>query len=479
VTYPSGGVIEGAEIALTSVATGITRTAVSNTSGNYGFVDVLPGAYTMKVAKEGFTAIVQPQFTLYVNQTATFDFHLTVGSTHPALNGQRNRSNMFLLDGINNLGSFIGNYNISPIVDTVQEFKVQSHNDEAAFGQAVGGIVNVVTKSGTNQFHGALWEFLRNEQLDARNFFLARRNPLRQNQFGGAAGGPVWIPKVYNSKNRAFFYGGYEGYRQSQATQNLLLVPTTAQLGGNFSGISNQLYNPLSTRPDPARPGQFLRDAFPNNQIPANLLNPALLYARTTLFPTAGAALPSGTNFADATPARVNQDTYNGRIDQTFSEHDVLFGRISYFNQNDTNSAGFPGAVNQVVIEGWNWALHETHTFGPPAVLDTHFGRNWGDDLNAKTSTRAPANFISQLQQLGFSSNFVGGFQACSGFQTSSAPVRPLSWIPKRRNPAAGAAQTRLLKRHEPQPKGTLRWHALTLPVHCTPRRKQAAKCRL
>ena len=115
-----------------------------------------------------------------------------IGSfSFPALNGQRNRSNMFLLDGINDLGSFIGNYNFSPIVDTVQEFKVQSHNDEAEFGQAVGGIVNVVTKSGSNSYHGSLWEFLRNEKLDARNFFLAQRNPLRQNQFGGALGGPL------------------------------------------------------------------------------------------------------------------------------------------------------------------------------------------------------------------------------------------------------------------------------------------------
>jgi outer membrane receptor protein involved in Fe transport len=497
VTDPSGAVIEGAEFSLINTATGIVRTAASNSTGNYVFVDVGPGTYTLKVVKPGFETLLQPQFTLYVNQTATFDFHLTVGSTQqsvtveaaavaiqastaelgtvineqavnqlplngrnftqlltltpgaspvsvgqnsnggggfagnaigsfsfPALNGQRNRSNMFLLDGINDLGSFIGNYNFEPIVDTVQEFKVQSHNDEAEFGQAMGGIVNVVTKAGTNQLHGSLWEFLRNEKLDARNFFLAQRNPLRQSQFGAAAGGPVWIPKVYNGKNRTFFYGGYEGYRQSQATQNLLLAPTTAQLNGDFSGIKNQLYNPFSTRPDPNKPGQYIRDAFPNNQIPGNLLNPAALFYARTLFPAAGASLPGGQNFADVTPARVNQDSYHGRVDQTFSERDTLFGRISYYNQNNTSSSGYPGAVNNVSIEGWNWVLHETHTFSPSAILDTHFGRNWGDDLTAKAFTRAPANFIPQLEQLGFSPNFVGGFQGGNG------PFVPLISIP-------------------------------------------------
>jgi len=119
---------------------------------------------------------------------------LPIGSfIFPAVNGQRNRSNMFLLDGANDL-AFLGNYNYAPIIDDIQEFKIQSNNDLAEFGGVSGGIVNVLTKAGTNAFHGAVWEFLRNEQLDARNFFLPTRNPLRQNQFGVTSGGPVVIP---------------------------------------------------------------------------------------------------------------------------------------------------------------------------------------------------------------------------------------------------------------------------------------------
>ncbi|MGB8112532.1 MAG: hypothetical protein WCF22_02090, partial [Candidatus Sulfotelmatobacter sp.] len=165
---------------------------------------------------------------------------LAVGSfTFPAVNGQRNRSNMFLLDGSNDL-AFLGTYNYAPIIDDIGEFKVQSHNDLAEFGGVAGGIVNVVTKSGTNTFHGSAWEFLRNEQMDARDYFLPTRNPLRQNQFGTTAGGPVLLPHFYDGSNQTFFFFAYEGFRQSQAAQNIVRVPTAAQLTGDFSSLLSQ-----------------------------------------------------------------------------------------------------------------------------------------------------------------------------------------------------------------------------------------------
>jgi hypothetical protein len=487
VTDPTGASIPAAKVTLTNLDTAVSRDVVTNDSGNYGFVDVLPGSYTLKVSKEGFGTVTQTRFTMYVNQTATYNFTLALGSTQqeitveasaiqiesstaelgtvintqavnelplngrnftqlltltpgaspvsvaqnsgggggfagsavgsfsfPALNGQRNRSNMFLLDGTNDLGSFIGNYNYSPIVDSVQEFKVQSQND-AEFGQAVGGIVNVVTKSGTNTFHGSLWEFVRNSAFDARNFFLASVNPLRQNQFGLAGGGPLWIPKLYNGKNRTFFYGSYEGFRQSQATQNLGLTPTAAELNGDFSALNTQLYNPFSTKPDPANPGSYTRTPFAGNIIPANLLNPAAVLYAKTLFPAPTFTGVSGTNTVDNTPHRVNQDSFQGRIDQTFGEHDVLFGRISNYNQDTTQSGGYQGVQNPFSLVGWNGSVHETHTFGPTAVLDAHFGANWGDNIIQKTFSNASPAFIDQLQQLGFSPNFVGGFRANNG----------------------------------------------------------------
>jgi hypothetical protein len=471
----SGAVVEGATISLTNVNTTVSRTSVSNTAGNYVFIDVLPAAYSMKVTKTGFSTITQQQVTLNVNQTATFDFTLTVGATQqsvtveaaavsiesstselgtvineqavqdlplngrnftqlltltpgaspvsvaqnsgggggfagnavgsfsfPALNGQRNRSNMFLMDGVVNLGSFIGNYNISPIIDTVQEFKVQSHNDLSEWGQAPGGIVNVATKSGTNNFHLSVWEFLRNQKFDARNTFTDRRNPLRQNQFGVSGGGPVWIPKLYSGKNRTFFYGGYEGYRQSKASQGTGLAPTEAQLNGDFSGISNTIYDPLSGTP------------FPNNQIPTNRINPvSALYAKTN-FPT-GPAVSSGNNYIDSTPFHLSQDSYQMRMDQTFGEHDSLFGRVSEYSEPQSGSNGYAGTSSFANDDGWNAVVHETHTFSPTAVADAFFGRNLGNAYTGSSVPRAPTGFPNQLIQLGVSSNFVGNFQGGQG----------------------------------------------------------------
>lgn len=471
----SGAVVEGAEITLTNLNTTVSRATVSNSAGNYVFIDILPALYTMKITKAGFGSITQEQITLSVNQTATYDFTLSVGATQqsitvegeslaiesstaelgtvinqqavedlplngrnftqlltltpgaspisvaqnsgggggfagnavgsfsfPALNGQRNRSNMFLMDGVIDLGSFIGNYNISPIIDVVQEFKVQSHNDLSEFGQAPGGIVNVVTKSGTNNYHLTVWEFLRNEQFDARNFFVATRNPLRQNQFGVSGGGPLWIPKLYNGRNRTFFYGGYEGYRQSKAAQSTGLAPTAAEMSGDFSGISNTIYNPATGTP------------FPNNKIPASLLNPiAVAYAKVN-FPT-GPAVTSGNNYIDSTAAHLNQDSYQMRMDQTFGAHDSLFGRVSFYTEPQTGSNGYAGTSSFANDDGWNAVLHETHTFGPTAIADFFFGRNLGNAYTGSAVPGAPAGFASQLISLGMSANFVGNFQGGQG----------------------------------------------------------------
>ncbi len=335
--------------------------------------------------------------------------------TFPSVNGQRNRSNMFLIDGVNDL-AILGSYNYAPIVDDIQEFKVQSHNDLAEFGQVDGGIVNVATKGGTNIFHGSAWEFLRNEQLDGRNYFQAARNPLRQNQFGVTLGGPILIPKVYNGREKTFFFFGYEGFRQSQATQTVVLAPTTAELSGDFSALLSQgiqLYNPFTTAPDPAHPGEFLRSPFPNNNISQYMSPAAVLYAKT-LFPAAGAPIPGG-NLYDSTKALTNQDNFTGRIDQNFGIHDALFGRISYLNQPSSKSAGYPGALSEIGINGWNMVVHETHVFGNNKILDAHFGRNLGNDTTTINFTRAPNNFADQLISAGFSNKYISDFSSVSG----------------------------------------------------------------
>src|SRR5882724_8124415 len=181
------------------------------------------------------------------------------GSTFviPSVNGQWNRTNLFLLDGIVNEFFFGSSYAILPIIDAIQEFKVQSHDDKAEYGGVLGGVVSVVTRSGSNNLHGAGWEFLRNDFFDARDTFKDQGSTspaaFRQNQFGAMLSGPVWIPKLYNGRNRTFFMFAYEGWRFSQGAQAKLRVPTNQELAGDFSNsiLAQNIYDPTTTQADP------------------------------------------------------------------------------------------------------------------------------------------------------------------------------------------------------------------------------------
>ena len=540
VTDQTSAVVQNVLLVLRNVDTGIERTTRTGSAGTFSLGDVVPGNYSLRAMKDGFATNEKTSIVLHVNQAATIDFELNVGSSSqtltvtanlssvesttaeigvvittaavkdlplngrnftqlltlapgvspisvaqnsaggsgwgglaigafsfPSVNGQRNRSNMFLLDGSNDL-ALLGNYNYPPIIDDIQEFKIQSDNDLAEFGGVTGGIINVLTKAGTSTFHGSASEFLRNAELDARNFFLPTRNPLRQNQFGIAGGGPVVIPHAHEGKNRTFFFFAYEGFRQSQTAQDIIRVPTAAELNGDFSSLLSQriqLYNPFSTRPDPANPGEFIRDPFPGDTIPPQLLSPAAeLYAKT-LFPTAGTAIPGG-NLYDTTPTLVNQDSYTGRIDQNFGRHDLLFGRISYLNESSESSGGYPGALSQISIYSWNASVHESHEFGGGGILDLHFGRNLGSDKVNAVFPNAPPDFPLALINAGFSRSFISSFASYSG---SVIPIIAISGYASTNGNNSGTAQlantyefggdfTKVLNRHTLKVGYTYSW---------------------
>lgn len=343
--------------------------------------------------------------------------------TFPAVNGQRNRSNMFALDGANDLGSYSGTYNYEPIVDDIQEFKVQTHSDLAEFGQVAGGIVNIVTKSGTNSLHGTFWEYVRNSAFDARSYFLTKVNPLHQNQFGLMVSGPVLIPHLYNGKNKTFFLFSYEGFRQSQAAQNLWTTPTAAQLGGDFSNLLAKgvvIYDPNTTRPDPAQPGKYLRDPFPGNQIPTSELSQAALLYAKTIFPAPNASgLSGGQNLIDTTPLRTNSGSYTGRVDQAFGEHDLLYGRISEYNQPSVTAVANPNSNLASTLSGYNITVHEVHTFNSTSIAEAYFGRNIGQNAIALQFPHTPSTFAADLISSGFSSAFL---TAASGPQKTVIP---------------------------------------------------------
>jgi len=486
----TGSVVAHASVVLRNVDTTIQHTTVSNDAGNYVFLNLGPGKYVLEASAAGFATKRVDEFVLAVNQTATIDISLQVGSQSevvtisaeteqldvssadlgtviatkqvndlplngrnftqllsltpgvapvsvaqnsmggraggfgapisvgsafifPAVNGQTNRSNFFLTDGLNNFGTFQSTYAVPPIVDAIQEFKVVSHTDSAEFGSVLGGVVNVVTKSGGNYYHGAGWEYVRNTAFDARNTFLSSVTPFRQNQFGASFGGPVWIPKLYSGKNKTFFYFAYQGFRYTQNSDSLLKVPTAAQLAGDESDFPTQIYNPFSTRPDPAHPGKFIRDPFSGNKIPSNLIDPRMVAFVHAVLPPAGPVLDStGDNAIDTTPNHQTQNEYNVRIDQNFGEKNTVFFRYSAINSLLTAAGGLPGLVKQGSIPGRNWGASYAHIFNPSLVLQVQYTRTTDQDNSATRFLNPPAGLISTV---GFSSSFVGGFAAAGG----------------------------------------------------------------
>ncbi len=316
----------------------------------------------------------------------------------PAVNGQTNRSNLFMLDGVFNQGAFVSTYAVPPIIDTIQEFKVNAHNDDPEFGGALGGIVNVVTKGGTNQFRGNAWWFLRNEKLDSRNFFRRQVTPQKWNQFGGTLGGPV-------VRNKTFFMLGYQGLRLRRPSDSLLRVPPQTNLGGDLSDDPRKIYNPFRTRA--TADGGFERDPFQNNRIPQRLLSPTALAFAQALLPSAGPVITSDRNALDSTPVRQNQEEYTARLDHVFNERDSVWFRWSGTLQDNDVSGGLPSLGGFQEYRARNTAASWVHTFSPTTIFQLQGG--W-----VKSIDNAGNRFGDRgvLAQLACASTFCGSFNS-------------------------------------------------------------------
>jgi hypothetical protein len=323
-------------------------------------------------------------------------------ATFPSVNGQVNRSNLFLLDGINDQQLFYSQYAVPPIIDAIQEFNMETHNDLSQFGGVMGAVVNVSTKSGTNEFHGDAWEFLRNDFLDASNAITGKKTPLKQNVFGGAIGGPVIAP-FYNGRNHTFFFGAYEGSSINTANSTLYNVPTPEELTGDLSAIPQKIFNPYSTGAGNAR------TAFANNQIPSNLLDANMVKIAKAIFPQPLPQLIAGYNGLDTTPAHTMQHNYSLRIDQQISPSDQLFARFSAFHVTKTSSGGFVGLTSSSRSNGQNWVVGYVKTLGSSSTLQGQMGHTW---QNFGTSSALANRSDSLIQEFGFSSNFACGYVA-------------------------------------------------------------------
>jgi Carboxypeptidase regulatory-like domain len=351
-------------------------------------------------------------------------------------NGARRTQNDYLLDGMDDNVAIADLVNQSQFVvlpppDALREFTVQTNDYSAEFGHSAGAVLNLTTKSGTNAFHGDLWEFLRNDYFDAKDFFVLhtqRKPEFRQNQFGGTLGGPVVVPHIYNGHGKTFFFVDYQGTRVVQGKTYTQTVPTAAENSSGFTNLqdlislqkgterdalgrvfpSGTVFDPATSRVItaghidpvtslvPAASG-YVRDPFYSasllgatnfataanqallNQLPAARLNPsAIALLKLYPLPTAGGLT---NNYTTNPSGRTNIDSTDVRFDQIFSDKDSAFVRYSFVYNDQFQPSPFPGVADGGPsrpgtghAESQNIALSETHIFSPRLVLEARVG---------------------------------------------------------------------------------------------------------
>lgn len=423
ITDASGAILPGVEVTITNESTAQARVVVTNESGLYNVPLLVSGTYSVQASLPGFKTEVRRGVIVEVDRNARVEIQLEVGeisekievtadaplvqvdssalgqvidaqrvaqlplngrdflqlaSLTPGVqpvsegsnlstqsgsvnvNGAREVFNNFMLDGIDNNDSGPAQLVIVPSVDSIQEFKVQTSNYSAEYGRSAGGLINVSTKSGSNSFHGSVYEFLRNSAMDARNFFDNPSQPklaFKRNQFGATLGGPI-------AQNKTFFFGAYERTVIRQPQSATARVPPAAWRTGDFSSLATPLIDPLTGNP------------FPGNIIPQNRISP-IGRAMLGLFPMPNSSAVN--NLVSVSKLTVDQDNVTGRVDHTLNDRDTMFVRYSYWNQPRLE----PYARSSTTIGGYgvflltrtqSLVLSETHVFSPSLVNELRVG---------------------------------------------------------------------------------------------------------
>jgi len=421
VSDPSNAMVSLAKVEVRNAGTNQVWNTETNPRGEFIVPNLAAGFYDVTISKDGFQVLKETGMELQLDQQARMQYHLQLGSVAEVLkvvgsaplintedwskgdlmvsremvemplngrswgdllflmpgvlpagpggdgsayvsNGQRVDNINFTIDGYNDRDPLYAGPQAQPNLDALQEFKMETSGYSADTGRASGGQVKMVLKSGTNQVHGALFEFLENDKMNARNFFATAKPELRQNQFGGLLSGPVYVPKIYNGRNRTFFLFSWESFRQVQGTPALAVVPTAAVRQGDFSA-----YAPIK---DPLAPGTF----FPNNMIPTSLISPVALKIQA-YYPSPN--YPGANNYYSAV---AGPDYWNNpiiKIDQIVTPRDNL--SFKYMNRHDDVVAPYNGgniyptdgqATNQHNILG---GITYTRTFTPSLINEARF----------------------------------------------------------------------------------------------------------
>ncbi len=478
----NGAVVAGAEVAITNQATNVTINTTTGSNGHYIAPQLPPGVYRVTVKKSGFKAATVADIKIDVQQIRAVDVTLEVGQTtetvsvsasgvaalettsttlaqtienkrivdlplngrnpfslatlspgvipgggaSPWISGGRNATSEVTIDGVSNVGpennSSILNLIYTPSVDSVQEFSVQTNSVSAEFGRLGGGVINVITKSGTNSVHLTAYEFLRNNKLDANNFFnnragrradgsqIAPRPVVQRNQFGGNIGGPILLPKLYDGRNRTFFFFAMEAQIQRAAATFTGTMPPNEWRQGNFSNLRNAagqpiiIYDPLTTRPDPANPSRFIRDPFPGNIIPAARISPIArnlmqYWPQPNQTPTNVNTQVS--NFIASGKSVNDNQRLDLRIDHVINDNWRLSSR---FSESGSESQPFNGFGNLATSSGdgpsvgrvYSFTQDHTYTFSPSLLLNARYG------FGRTRTDRLPFSAGFDISTLGF-----------------------------------------------------------------------------
>ncbi len=355
----------------------------------------------------------------------------------PSIQGQSNRSILFMLDGVYDSNAYDNGVNVMPTIDDMNEMKIVSATDQAEFGQVTGGVVNVVTKGGTNEYHGGLWEFLENDDLNARNPFTFTppyKTPLRQNIFGVNGGGPVLIPKLYHGRNRTFFFASYEGQRNHTAATSLMLVPTADNLQGNLTNTGvlagsapiPPVYDPYTTVSNGA--GGYTRTQFPGNQIPQSELSPGSLLLAKTFWPAPINTSVSGTNWINPMGEQYNVNQFTGRLDEQLTNKQSVFFRYTWSHYKNPGP-DYPEGESANITYDVNWAANYNYAIGPHTMVQAQFGHNVFDYYQTVSMPNESASALDTLVTSLWSPAFyqtVAGY----GFGTKSNLLLPFFNIP-------------------------------------------------
>lgn len=435
VTDSSGAVVPGAELSLKNVDTNSTRTGLSNDIGLFAFPSVPPGNYSLTAEMNGFSKF-QTNLVLRVGQDATINIRLTVGEAAfevtvadstpvvetssstlydvkeserietlplngrsiaslfaltPGVNRELNTTQVnglqqgnvqFLADGVSIEDKYIGDFSrVSPAMEGIQEFRVEALNSSAQYSKPA--TISYLTRSGTNAVHGSAFETYRSNGLLARDpFSMKPQSKLIRHEFGGAVGGPVFLPKIYNGKDKTFFFATYEGLRLTQRFSNLLGSPTEALRNGDLSQYKpigeNQvykIYDPLTTRLDPAT-GLYTRDAFPNNKIPANRIS-SLAQKALSRYPLPNLAnAPLDQNLEVRLPKGANEDKFTAKGDHQAGK-DTFTISFTFVDQVTQTPKGGPTTeiyYNTGTARTYQGTFADTHTFSPNLINEFRLG---------------------------------------------------------------------------------------------------------